>query len=145
MQATLVNVRQPELLDHRLVVYLARLAGRHPEKFCVPTISQLRFAAWTNDDDLISERIDHLVEAGRIIPASRRIKGKIQDGFVVLPEKLWRATNRFSPQLTASDRAWLREIRVGWDSPAQTDTAGSGRGTRGTEPRAIAAADGGGL
>ncbi len=142
-----LTLKQVEVADRKIATYLATLAGRNPERFCAPTIDGIRrAAAWAQPDDFIRERLEHLASIGRITPTVRTLHGRRVSGFTVLPRRLWERENgapRGKAQLTSEDVEWLHCLLIRWD--ADPATAGSGRGTRGTEPRAIAAADGGGL
>jgi hypothetical protein len=118
MQTTLKN--QTEVMDHRLVTYMARLAGRNPHRFCAPTGSQLRYAAWSNDDAAIRERLEYLASIGRITPATCTTGVRKEYGFIVLPRKLWEMERRKSQRAgsfrwTPADGQFLRACGIAWE------------------------------
>jgi hypothetical protein len=113
----IVSVYQ-DMVDQRVVTYLATIAGKHPRRFCSPKLASIRFAAaWAEPDDAIEQRLVRLCEIGRIERAVSKRNGELTHGFIVLPNKIWKLQQRAvltDLALTAYDSRFLRALRVAW-------------------------------
>jgi hypothetical protein len=106
------------IMDRRIINHLVMWACRKPGRFIAPTVSQMRYAAWSNNDELIRERLERLVAIGRIAPATRMVNGQQVYGFVVLPRRLWELERRRPEErarLTTGDAEFLRACGIAWE------------------------------
>jgi hypothetical protein len=110
------------VVDRRVASYLARCAGKHSERFVIPSIIGLRLWATHGPEAAVHESLDRLVAIGRIRPAFRTVKGETVSGYIVLPERLWRREKQpklrpVSADLTlsASDCEFLKACGISTD------------------------------
>lgn len=117
MQTAVIDERRIQSIDRKITNYLSALCGKHPRRFCAPSLDRIRFcAAWGMPDEFIEERLAHLVAAGRINRASDEVSGEMVDGFRVLPNRLFKqaqeAVASDELDLTPEDRGFLRECGI---------------------------------
>jgi hypothetical protein len=114
---TLIDDRKIQSIDRKIVNYLAALCGKHPRRFCAPSLDRIRFcAAWSMPDSFIEERLAHLVGNGRIDRAMDEVNGTAVEGFRVLPTRLFeRVTGNVASSeldLSVEDRAFLLDCGI---------------------------------
>jgi hypothetical protein len=109
-----ISEQNLETIDRKITAYLASLAGKNEFRFCAPKIESIRFAAaWAMPDEFVEQRLAHLVDVGRITRATVEIKGNAVDGFIVLPNRLYKSRPASSElELTVEDAEFLRAVGV---------------------------------
>jgi hypothetical protein len=117
VQTVVIDERRLQSIDKKITNYLSALCGKHPRRFCAPSLDRIRFAAaWGMADEFIEERLAHLVAIGRIDRAKEEVNGEAIDGFRVLPNRLFQhaagAVALDNLDLTVEDIDFLRSCGI---------------------------------